>query len=144
MEGKQRPPEAEALPAEVILPALMDDVVSTQNNYAEVHACIRNALTRRRTGLLPRRINLFTTNYDLFIEDAAVKNNNVILNDGFRHARRYLQPDSIRYQMFYQTIHATGNLYNYSVELPTVNLIKLHGSLLGIARDKEIHIPLRI
>ncbi|MDX8024597.1 hypothetical protein SK430_26500, partial [Escherichia coli] len=68
----------------VILPALMDDVRSTQDNYAKFMRALEMLLTRRRTGLLPRRVNLFTTNYDLFIEDAAVKNNNVILNDGFR------------------------------------------------------------
>lgn len=110
-------------------PPFVEKVEATQKNYMNFFRALETLLTRRRTGLLPRRINLFTTNYDLFTEDAAVKNNNIILNDGFRqrgdlYGRMIFDPKS-----FYQTIQATGNLYNYSVEIPTVNLIKLHGSL---------------
>ncbi|EOA4516877.1 SIR2 family protein [Klebsiella pneumoniae] len=130
-------------PAEVILPTLIDDVVSTQNNYAKLMRALEMLLTRRRTGLLPQRINLFTTNYDLFIEDAAVKNNNVILNDGFRQRADIYNRTVFDAKCFYQTIHATGNLYNYSVELPTVNLIKLHGSLSWHSYDKEIYYSIK-
>lgn len=120
-------------------PSLVEKVEATQQNYVKFIRALEMLLTKRRTGLLPRRINLFTTNYDLFIEDAAVKNNNIILNDGFRqrgdlYNRMIYDPKS-----FYQTIHTTGNLYNYSVELPTVNLIKLHGSLSWNKCDNEIY-----
>ncbi len=130
-------------PGEVVLPELMDDVGSTQDNYAKFMRTLEMLLTRRRTGLLPRRINLFTTNYDLFIEDAAVKNNNVILNDGFRQRADIYNRVVFDAKCFYQTIHATGNLYNYSVELPTVNLIKLHGSLSWHSYDKEIYYAIK-
>lgn len=114
-------------------------VKKTQQNYMNFIRALEMLLTRRRTGLLPRRINLFTTNYDLFIEDAAVKNNNIILNDGFRHRGDLYNNMIFDPKSFYQTIHTTGNLYNYSVELPTVNLIKLHGSLSWKNRDNEIY-----
>lgn len=115
-------------PGKKWLPPFVEKVEATQKNYMNFIRALETLLTRRRTGLLPRRINLFTTNYDLFTEDAAVKNNNIILNDGFRqrgdlYGRMIFDPKS-----FYQTIQATGNLYNYSVEIPTVNLIKIHGS----------------
>uniref|UniRef100_UPI001643C584 SIR2 family protein n=1 Tax=Yersinia aleksiciae TaxID=263819 RepID=UPI001643C584 len=68
-------------------------------------------------------------NYDLFIEDAATKNHNIEVNDGFSRRVNIFNQYSFDAGSFYRSIHATGNLYNYSVELPTVNLIKLHGSL---------------
>jgi hypothetical protein len=40
---------------------------------------------------------------------------------------------------FYHTTHATGNLYNYSVELPTINLIKLHGSLSWLKYKNDFY-----
>ncbi|CNI66367.1 TPA: SIR2 family protein [Yersinia enterocolitica] len=101
----------------------------TEKYYADFLSSIEKILTRRRTGLLPRRVNIFTTNYDLFIEDAATKNHNIEVNDGFSRRVNIFNQYSFDAGSFYRSIHATGNLYNYSVELPTVNLIKLHGSL---------------
>ncbi|HFN0785998.1 TPA: SIR2 family protein [Klebsiella variicola subsp. variicola] len=105
------------------------NVALTRTYYSCFIHSLERILTQRRTGLLPRRINLFTTNYDLFIEDAAVKSNNVVLNDGFSRRGNLYGAYLFDPASFYHTTHATGNLYNYSVELPTINLIKLHGSL---------------
>ncbi|CDH23553.1 SIR2 family protein [Xenorhabdus bovienii] len=126
-------------PGEELLPDIAQEVEATQNNYTKFIRALEMLLTRRRTGLLPRRINLFTTNYDLFIENAAVTNNNIILNDGFRQRADIYNRMIFDAKCFYQTIHATGNLYNYSVELPTVNLIKLHGSLSWHSFEKNIY-----
>ncbi|PVZ78030.1 hypothetical protein C9426_35265 [Serratia sp. S1B] len=106
-----------------------NNVTKTQDNYKDFFNALEMILNRRRTGLLPRRINIFTTNYDLFIEDAAIKNNTIVLNDGFSSRANLYNSMQFDARNFYHIIHATGNLYNYSVELPTVNLIKLHGSL---------------
>ncbi|CND62411.1 SIR2 family protein [Yersinia pseudotuberculosis] len=117
-------------PAGVPYPA--DQVASTEqtrDNYAGFFSAIEKILTRRRTGLLPRRVNIFTTNYDLFIEDAATRNHNLEFNDGFSRRVNLHNQSAFDAKSFYRSIHATGNLYNYSIEIPTVNLIKLHGSL---------------
>lgn len=121
------------------LPALTGLVEDTHQNYTAFFHALEMLLTRRRSGLLPRRINLFTTNYDLFIENAAVTNNNIILNDGFRQRADIYNRMLFDAKCFYQTVHATGNLYNYSVELPTVNLIKLHGSLSWFKYQQDIY-----
>ena len=101
----------------------------TQNNYIKFISILENILIKRRTGLLPRRANIFTTNYDLFIEDAATYRHNLILNDGFTHRKNIYNEYIYDSKSFYRSIYNTGNFYNYSIELPTINLIKLHGSL---------------
>lgn len=105
------------------------DVEITQNNYIKFISILENILIKRRTGLLPRRANIFTTNYDLFIEDAATYRHNLILNDGFTHRKNIYNEYIYDSKSFYRSIYNTGNFYNYSIELPTINLIKLHGSL---------------
>lgn len=52
-------------------PPVISNVDYTRKNYDAFISSLEKILTRRRTGLLPRRINVFTTNYDLFIEEAA-------------------------------------------------------------------------
>lgn len=111
------------------LPTVISSVEQTQKNYDAFVSSLEKILTRRRTGLLPRRINVFTTNYDLFIEDAATRNKNIIFNDGFTKRLDVWGDMEFDAGSFNYSISATGNLYNYKVELPTVNLIKLHGSL---------------
>lgn len=110
-------------------PEVITSVKRTRENYDTFMSSLEKILTRRRTGLLPRRINVFTTNYDLFIEDAATRNNNILFNDGFNKRTNIWGDEEFDAGSFNYSVSATGNLYNYKVELPTVNLIKLHGSL---------------
>lgn len=115
------------------------DVEITQNNYIKFISILENILIKRRTGLLPRRANIFTTNYDLFIEDAATYRHNLILNDGFTHRKNIYNEYIYDSKSFYRSIYNTGNFYNYSIELPTINLIKLHGSLSWKKEDDDVY-----
>lgn len=110
-------------------PLVINNVDDTRKNYDAFISSLEKILTRRRTGLLPRRINVFTTNYDLFIEEASTRNNNILFNDGFKKRMNVWGDEEFDAGSFNYSVSATGNLYNYKVELPTVNLIKLHGSL---------------
>lgn len=111
------------------VPDVIKNLAHTRQNYEAFIASLEKILTRRRTGLLPRRINIFTTNYDLFIEEAATHNNNIIFNDGFYKRMDVWGNLEFDAGSFNYSLSATGNLYNYKVELPTINFIKLHGSL---------------
>ncbi|HGY4913793.1 TPA: SIR2 family protein [Citrobacter freundii] len=111
------------------VPQVITNLECTRANYDSFMSSLEKILTRRRTGLLPRRINVFTTNYDLFIEEAATRNNNILFNDGFSKRANIWGDEEFDAGSFNYSVNATGNLYNYKVELPTVNLIKLHGSL---------------
>lgn len=110
-------------------PPVINSVKISRENYDAFITSLERILTRRRTGLLPRRINVFTTNYDLFIEDAATRNNNLLFNDGFNKRMNVWADLEFDAGSYNRSVSATGNLYNYKVELPVVNLIKLHGSL---------------
>ncbi|KNA26191.1 hypothetical protein ACO03_21080 (plasmid) [Pantoea ananatis] len=110
-------------------PYIIENVNNTRVNYDSFFNSLEKILTRRRTGLLPRRINIFTTNYDLFFEDAATRNNNLLFNDGFNKRMNVWADLEFDAGSYNHSVSAIGNLYNYKVELPVVNLIKLHGSL---------------
>ncbi|MBZ6397834.1 MULTISPECIES: SIR2 family protein [Pantoea] len=122
----------------LLTPEFEENVIKTQGNYDSFISSLERILTRRRTGLLPKRINIFTTNYDLFIEDASIRNSNIVLNDGFSKRADLWGYSSFDPGSFYHTISATGNLYNYKVELPTINLIKMHGSLSWLNEKNKI------
>ncbi|MFP1732800.1 SIR2 family protein [Lonsdalea quercina] len=82
-----------------------------------------------------RRANIFTTNYDLFFENAADKTltNQVFhFNDGalgFKNRR-------LSISNFHITAWHQGTHDMYKHELPTINLIKMHGSV-SWNRDKD-------
>lgn len=76
-----------------------------------------------------RRANIFTTNYDLFFEKASDKllrkSANFVFNDGARGlSKRYLQISNFHTSTWHQ---GTNDLYKF--EIPTINLIKMHGSV---------------
>ena len=77
----------------------------------------------------PKRINIFTTNYDLLFERAFDEflsyNPMMYFNDGSRGVfKRYVSNSN-----FYLNVTHSGYNDNYRYEVPTVNLFKLHGSV---------------
>lgn len=111
---------------------------ATLRCYEDLLKSIEEILLVRRTTILPRQATVFTTNYDLFIEKAAAACPSTILNDGFS------RPASLGHRMkyssrnFFRATYNTGNLYEYKVEIPCINLIKLHGSLSWMKNKDDI------
>lgn len=87
----------------------------------------------------PKRINVFTTNYDLLFErafdDFLFNNPLIYFNDGSRGVfTKYVSNKN-----FYLNVTHSGYNDNYRREVPTVNLFKLHGSLSWkLFKDKII------
>ena len=98
-------------------------------NYSEYLGILETVVSERRTSLLPKQATIFTTNYDLFIEQASVSHSLIRLNDGFSRVPSLTGRAEFSSRMFFTTTSSTGNLYNYKVDIPSINLIKLHGSL---------------
>lgn len=100
----------------------------TLDNYKKFVNQILNLLTISNSRQTPRSVNIFTTNYDLFIEkaiDELLTEYRFIFNDGASgYFNRYL--DSANYN---KTVSYKGLNDNYINELPTINLIKPHGSV---------------
>jgi hypothetical protein len=102
---------------------------TTVASYTECLGIIEVILSERRTSLLPKQATIFTTNYDLFIEQASLSYAAMRLNDGFSRVPSLTGRAEFSSQTFFTTTSSTGNLYNYKVDIPCINLIKLHGSL---------------
>lgn len=86
----------------------------------------------------PKRINIFTTNYDLLFEktfDSFVKDNPLIyFNDGSRGVfTRYINNKN-----FYLNITHSGYNDTYIKEVPTINLFKMHGSISWDIEENHI------
>jgi hypothetical protein len=105
------------------------DNAQTLACYTTYLGIVETILSERRTTLLPKQATIFTTNYDLFIEKASISYPAFKLNDGFTRVPSLNNRMEYSSRNFFNTTYNTGNLYNYKVEIPCINLIKLHGSL---------------
>jgi len=102
---------------------------TTKDHYMRFLRVLETLLSDRHSNLLPRKANLFTTNYDLFIEAAAATLPGLTLNDGFIRTTSLDGKMEFSTKSLFNVTFNSGNLYSYRVELPCINLIKLHGSL---------------
>lgn len=103
-----------------------DDVESSYLNFINN---LTEKMQLRNNRLSPNRVNIFTTNYDLFFEGAIdtkiKKNPNIFFNDGANgYFTRILSS-----QNFHKTMSLNGVFDNYQKEIPMFNLIKCHGSV---------------
>lgn len=110
----------------------------TLENYKNYLGIVETILSERWTNLLPKQATIFTTNYDLFIEKASLSYPALKLNDGFSRVPSLNNRMDFSSRTFFNTTYNTGNLYNYKVEIPCINLIKLHGSLSWMKDENDI------
>lgn len=98
------------------------------NSYRKLIYAISNVLDRSNSRETPREANLFTTNYDLFVEkavDMVLKETSLVFNDGARgYFNRYLDSSNFNRMVAYKGLNN-----NYIDELPSLTLIKPHGSV---------------
>ncbi|QQB73533.1 SIR2 family protein [Fusobacterium canifelinum] len=85
-------------------------------------------LLQRETYQKEKRINIFTTNYDLFFEkvaDCLVGKYEFYFNDG--SSGNITKKLSMK--NYHKKIYHTGIFDNFDREIPIINLFKLHGSV---------------
>ncbi len=105
-----------------------DDTDLTLQNYLRFLSSIDRILFERKNILLPRQANVFTSNYDEFFEVAASLLPSLVLNDGFN--RRVGNTDfEYAPELFSDRVYRSGSVYQHQSEIPSVNLIKVHGSI---------------
>jgi hypothetical protein len=102
---------------------------ATLEQYRQFLSALSRILDERKTELLPKQITIFTTNYDLFVERAAEGMLNLRLNDGFSRNPAICESYAFQPEHYFDVTFKTGTLFKYKFPIPTVNLIKLHGSL---------------
>ena len=105
-----------------------DDTDITLQNYVDFLSSIDRILFERKNILLPRQANIFTTNYDEFFEVASSKLSSLGLNDGFNR-RVGASKFEFTPELFFDRVYRSGTVYRHQSEVPSVNLIKMHGSI---------------
>ena len=108
---------------------ITDSKISIKN-YKSFIKNISNILFNRKTNIISSQAIVFTTNYDLLLEYAMDDTNEyIILCDGFKRTSNINNKYYFSSTEYFNTIFNTGNLYRYKVEIPTINYVKIHGSL---------------
>lgn len=91
----------------------------------------------------PKRVNIFTTNYDTLFElsfdKIAAKNRLTFFNDG---SRGFLQKNISSENYFINASHS-GMSDNFHRSIPTINLLKIHGSVTWSKKEDKISVSLR-
>jgi hypothetical protein len=93
-----------------------------QRRFANLMYALMN---ERSTPVLSKQINIFTTNYDPILELVFDANRNIAYNDGFEgRINPYFSSSNFSKLIYRQAIFS-----NNKVEVPVVNILKMHGSL---------------
>ncbi len=118
-----------------------ENIKAVLKRYSEFIKVILQLLYHANSRQVTKNINIFTTNYDLFIEkslDELMKYESFVFNDGSNgYFNRIL--DSANYN---KSVAYRGLNDSYLNELPTLSLIKPHGSM-NWEREKEDNILIR-
>ncbi len=110
-----------------------DELNKTRKSYQSFIHSINYFLRRRKSNLLSKQANLFTTNMDLFLE-STLELENAEYNDGFSGKL------NAKYgtENFHNSIFKLSTHYDIRSEVPLFNLFKLHGSLNWLESEKGI------
>lgn len=118
---------------------MIDKIELTLTGYRNFINTLRNILNKANSRQVPKNVNIFTTNYDLFIEravDDTLKNLPFVFNDGASgYFNRFLSSANFNKTVAYKGIHD-----NYINEIPSITLIKPHGSINWERHHEEIMI----
>lgn len=108
------------------------NITETYINYKAFLVEITRYLLSRKSTLLDKQVNLFTTNIDIFIEKV-LEDAGANYNDGFIG---HMAP-SFRTSHFQTIIKKKSEYLERQSEVPTFNLYKLHGSLTWKLEELE-------
>lgn len=113
-----------------------EKIIETYRSYLEFINVVVDLLNFSNSRETPRNVNIFTTNYDLFLEaaiDNNLKNKRFIFNDGAGgYFERILNSSNYNRVVAYKGLND-----NYINEIPSINLIKPHGSM-NWERNQEV------
>lgn len=109
---------------------IVNNLKETKVNYNYFIAWLNKILLNRKNDITSSSANIFTTNYDLFLEYACeLQGNYFNYNDGFSNKNNIFSIPRLNVSEFNKTISYCTNIYKRSTTLPNINIVKLHGSL---------------
>ena len=114
----------------------------TKENYDSFLAFWADTISRRSLHIVNKQINIFTTNFDMFIEDSCERLG-ISYNDGFAcQINRTFSVANYNKIQKYKSLQ-----FDNTSDVPLFNVIKFHGSLSWQTKDDKIvytngnHIP---
>lgn len=113
------------------------NIGKVRQRYVAFLSAVDRILFARKNILLARQANIFTTNYDLFLEHAASAIPGIVLNDGFDRTSLMKAP-TFSPERYFDRTYRSGTFYDHQIEIPTINLIKLHGSFSWRKRSNTV------
>nr|WP_068890977.1 SIR2 family protein [Pedobacter panaciterrae] len=113
--------------------AVADELKNTKTNYQDFLVALNIILLRRRSNIISRQVNLFTTNMDLFL-DVTLEEINLEYNDGFSGKLNPVFSTS----NYHKSIFQKSPHYDNKAELPLFNLYKMHGSVTWKSDGSQI------
>jgi hypothetical protein len=99
------------------------DFITSSGIYNKFFTLLYQVLTERESNTVSKQINIFTTNYDLFLENVCDQKQ-YLYNDGFYNGLAPRFDTSHFRKRYYQSSFHYNNIF----ELPSFNIYKLHGS----------------
>ena len=120
----------ETLESDTIEKKKLDD---TKENYDSFLGFWADIVSRRSLHIVNKQINIFTTNFDMFMETSCERLG-IPYNDGFTG-----QINPIFSVANFNKIQKYKSLqFDNTSDIPLFNLIKLHGSVSWVTRDEKI------
>lgn len=114
------------------LPSSDNLLRQTTDTYKKFLLICNELMNKRNPQLLNKQVNLFTTNIDLLVEEA-MSNSGIEINDGFRGTIKPVYNES----NFQISISKSSLHFHKQSEVPMFNLIKVHGAVNWVVKDKD-------
>ena len=96
----------------------------TYDSYVKFFRTISHILLKRKSSLMSKQANIFTTNIDIVME-TALEESNINYNDGFvGQIKPVFGLSNFKKSLLKRSLH-----FEHVSEIPLFNLIKTHGSL---------------
>ncbi len=99
-------------------------LLKIQNAYDDFLGIWNYIISRRNSNILNKQVNIFTTNIDPFVEEAAERVR-IEFNNGFKG----MQNPIFREESFSTIVSKVSPLYQNQSMVPCFNYLKIHGSI---------------
>ncbi len=114
-----------------------ENIAGNLADYSRFLKAVIDIINLSNSRQTPKSVNIFTTNYDLYIEkavDELPSTSRFVFNDGAKgYFNRILESSN-----FNQVVSYKGLNDNYISEIPSISLIKPHGSVNWVEKDGKI------
>lgn len=108
-------------------------LITVRKNYDDFIGFWTEAISTRSLNIINKQVNLFTTNFDMFVEDACERLN-VPYNDGFAgQLKPKFSVGNFNKIQKYKSLQ-----FDNTSDIPLFNIVKLHGSLSWQTKDSDV------